>query len=102
VSTIEELLERKSRGSGLEDREYGRGDPSRCPRGTLYPQKFDINLAYKRRLLGLYSSLADTGHGDFFYVQRDLFCTLNPVISPEYCIMIPHILENKVFRKCRL
>jgi hypothetical protein len=28
VSTIEELLERKSSGSGLESREYGRRDPS--------------------------------------------------------------------------
>jgi hypothetical protein len=38
VSTIEELLERKSSGPGLESREYGRRDPSRWPRGTLYPQ----------------------------------------------------------------
>jgi hypothetical protein len=38
VSTIEELLERKSSGSGLESREYGRRDPSRWPRGTLYSQ----------------------------------------------------------------
>jgi hypothetical protein len=29
VSTIEELLERKSSGSGLESLEYGRRDPSR-------------------------------------------------------------------------
>jgi hypothetical protein len=29
VSTIEELLERKSSGTGLESREYGRRDPSR-------------------------------------------------------------------------
>jgi hypothetical protein len=29
VSTIEELLERESSGSGLEIREYGRRDPSR-------------------------------------------------------------------------
>jgi hypothetical protein len=29
VSTIEELLERKSSGCGLENREYGRRDPSR-------------------------------------------------------------------------
>jgi hypothetical protein len=29
VSTIEELLGRKSSGSGLESREYGRRDPSR-------------------------------------------------------------------------
>jgi hypothetical protein len=28
----------KSSGSGLESREYGRNDPSRWPRGILYPQ----------------------------------------------------------------
>jgi hypothetical protein len=38
VSTTEELLGRKSEGSGLENREYGRRDPSRLPRGTLCPQ----------------------------------------------------------------
>jgi hypothetical protein len=37
LSTIEELLRRKGSGSGLERREYGRRDPSRWPRGTLYP-----------------------------------------------------------------
>jgi hypothetical protein len=42
VSTIEELLERKSSGFGLEIREYGRRDPSRWPRGTLYPQKLAL------------------------------------------------------------
>jgi hypothetical protein len=35
VSTIEELLERKSSGSGLEIREYGRRDPSRWPQSLL-------------------------------------------------------------------
>jgi hypothetical protein len=39
VSTTEELLGRKSSGSGLENQEYGRRKPSRWPRGTLYPQK---------------------------------------------------------------
>jgi hypothetical protein len=39
VSAIEELLGRKSDGSGREIREYGQRDPSRWPRGTLYPQK---------------------------------------------------------------
>jgi hypothetical protein len=29
VSTTDELLERKSSGSGLESREYGRKDPPR-------------------------------------------------------------------------
>jgi hypothetical protein len=42
VSTIEELLERKSSSSGLESREYGRTDPSRWPRGFLYPQKLAL------------------------------------------------------------
>jgi hypothetical protein len=42
VSTTEELLERKSSGSGLENRKYGRRDPSRRPRGTLYQQQLAI------------------------------------------------------------
>jgi hypothetical protein len=32
----------KSSGSFLENREYGRRDPSRWPRGTLYPQKVGL------------------------------------------------------------
>jgi hypothetical protein len=39
VSTIEERLERKSSGFGVESREYGLRDPPRLPRGTLYPQR---------------------------------------------------------------
>jgi hypothetical protein len=42
VSTIEELLGRNSSGFGLENREYGRGDPLRWPRNTLYPQKLAL------------------------------------------------------------
>jgi hypothetical protein len=42
VSTTEELLERKSSSSDLENREYGDRDPSRCPRGTFYPQKLAL------------------------------------------------------------
>jgi hypothetical protein len=42
VSTVEELLERKSSDSGLESREYGRRDSSRLPRGTLYLQKLAL------------------------------------------------------------
>jgi hypothetical protein len=38
VSTIEELLGRKSSGSGLDIREYGRRDPSRWQHDILYPQ----------------------------------------------------------------
>jgi hypothetical protein len=39
VSTIEELLERKSRDSGLEIREYGRRVPLWWPCDTIYSQK---------------------------------------------------------------
>jgi hypothetical protein len=35
----EELLEKKSSGSGLESRQYGHRNLSGWPRGTLYPQK---------------------------------------------------------------
>jgi hypothetical protein len=42
VSTNEELLGRNSSGSGLENREYGRVDPLRWPRDTLYPQKLAL------------------------------------------------------------
>jgi hypothetical protein len=42
VSTIEELLARNSSKFGLENREYGPGDPLRWPRSTLYPQKLAL------------------------------------------------------------
>jgi hypothetical protein len=32
-------LEKKNSVSGIENRGYGRKDPSRLPHGTLYPQK---------------------------------------------------------------
>jgi hypothetical protein len=42
LSTTEELLGRKSSSPSLENREYGRRDPSRWPRGTLYLQKLAL------------------------------------------------------------
>jgi hypothetical protein len=42
VSTIEDLLERKSNGFGLEMREYGRRDLSRRPHAALFPQKLSL------------------------------------------------------------
>jgi hypothetical protein len=62
VSTIEELLERKSSGSGLENREYGRRDPSRWPHGiTLYPQKLALTSSTSGgRSVGIVSSRTQT------------------------------------------
>jgi hypothetical protein len=59
VSTTEELLGRNSSGSGLDKWEYGRRNPPLWPRSG----KFGINLDDKRRSLGRYSSLGDSGQG---------------------------------------
>jgi hypothetical protein len=66
VSTIEELLERKSSGSGLEDREYGnRGSIMLI---SLHPPSVNVstNFVDKLQSLGRYSSLANSGHRLFF------------------------------------
>jgi hypothetical protein len=39
---LRSYLEEKNSGSGLENLDYGRRDPSRWPRGTLYPQKLAL------------------------------------------------------------
>jgi hypothetical protein len=59
LSITEELLGGQCSGSGLENQEYGRGDPLRWPSDTLYHQKVDTNFTDKRRSLGRCSSLAN-------------------------------------------
>jgi hypothetical protein len=62
ASTTEDLLERKSSGSGLESREYGSVDPLRWPLSA----KIGINFTDNQRSFGRYSSLADWGHAVCF------------------------------------
>jgi hypothetical protein len=59
VSKTEELRERKSGGSSLENRDYGRRDPPRSPRDTPLSANVDTNFADNGRSLGRYSSLPD-------------------------------------------
>jgi hypothetical protein len=84
VSTNEELLERKSSGTGLENREYGRRDPSRWPHGILYRQKVGTHFADKRRSLVRCSSCADSGRGENMFSVNystpylsEIICTRN-------------------------
>jgi hypothetical protein len=58
----------KSSGSCLENREYGRRDPSRWPRGTLYPQTLAITSPTSGgRSVGIVRSRTQTMEFSFFY-----------------------------------
>jgi hypothetical protein len=66
VNTIKELLGRKSRGFGLESREYGHRDQLRWPHGILYPQKLAlISPTSGRRSVGIVF-LPTKSHGVWF------------------------------------
>jgi hypothetical protein len=61
VSTNDDLLDRKVVATVIENREYGRRDPSRWPRGTLYPQKLAITSPISGgRSVGIVSSRTQT------------------------------------------
>jgi hypothetical protein len=56
VSTIEELLERKSSGSSLERREHGRRDPLRLQRDIFYPKLALTSPTSGGRVVGIVRS----------------------------------------------
>jgi hypothetical protein len=68
--TTEELLGRESSGSCLENREYGRRDPSRWPRGTLYPQKLAVTSPPSGgRSVGIVRSRTQTMEFSFMHLM---------------------------------
>jgi hypothetical protein len=81
----------KSSGSCLENREYGRRDPSRWPRGTLYPQKLAITSPTSEgRSVGIVRSRTQTMEF-FFYLpfpSNNLFTvSTTPVLQlPCHCV----------------
>jgi hypothetical protein len=69
VSTTGELLGRKSSGSGLEIREYGRRDPSYSPRGAVYRQKLALTSPTSGGLsVGIVRSRTQATEFSFFLV----------------------------------
>jgi hypothetical protein len=77
VSTIEELHERKRIGSGLENREYGHREPSRWPRGTLYPQKLALTSPTSGgRSVGIVRSRTEVTEIFFFLPKLVNFCNI--------------------------
>jgi hypothetical protein len=85
VSTTEELLDRKSRGSCLENREYCRRDPSRWPRGNLHPQKLAITSPTSGgRSVGVVRSRTQTMEFPFFLWVHFVACCMNCFVG-TYC-----------------
>jgi hypothetical protein len=79
-SRIEELLERKNSGSGLESREYGRKNPPRWSRGNLYPQKLALTSPTSGgRSVGIVRSRTQTT--EVFFSFLELMVQMFPMAS---------------------
>jgi hypothetical protein len=73
VSTTEELLGIKSRGSGLETREYCSRDPSCRPRSTLCPQNLALTSPTRGgRSVAIVRSRTQATEFSFFFVTESL------------------------------
>jgi hypothetical protein len=81
VSTLEELFETKSSDSGLGSREYGHRNPSRWPRGTLYPQKLALTSP-TRGVCSVVIVLSRTQAMEYFYYLLFFSFPTSPSIYP--------------------
>jgi hypothetical protein len=114
VSTIEELLERKSSGFALDSREYGSRDPSRWPRGTLHPQKLaltsptsgchSVGIVRSRTQATEFSFVLYMCMYIYIYESFQAFSSLQPLLrvtscctvylmklpAVPFCVHIPH------------
>jgi hypothetical protein len=95
VSITEELLERKRSGCGLEIRQYGRREPSRWPRGTLYPQKLTlISPPSGGCSVGIVRSRTQATEFIFFFFQNILEALFILLLSKNVRHDIPDWLTN--------
>jgi hypothetical protein len=95
VSTIEELLGRKSRGSGLENPKYGRRDPSRWPCGTLRPQKLALTSSTSDgRSVGVIRSWAQTKEFAFLFLLLLLLGKTHLSVQYRFCVCFPAITSK--------
>jgi hypothetical protein len=80
VSTIEELLGRKSSSSSLDSREYGRRNPSSWPRGTLYPQTLALtSLIRGGRSFCIVRSRTQATEFSFFFLVSHFYWNIHCV-----------------------
>jgi hypothetical protein len=94
VNANEELLEKKISGSGLEIREYCRGDPSRWQCGTLYPWKLALTSPTRgSRSIGIVRSRTQTT--EFFFVWVNLTLIGRPAVNENFlsnfCLFLERI-----------
>jgi hypothetical protein len=80
LSTIDELLGRNSSCFSLESREYRRGDPSRWPLDTRYPQNLALTSPTSGgRSVGIVRSRAEATEFSLVSWQSVLNLSLGPI-----------------------